>query len=106
MTAKLKSAQEETERILKERAMVSELKHGIMQYYNSKGEWAGTFIMETIDKLLIKGRDAHVRYKYSPIQGNKLSRSDFGYDQRVFGLKKDGDKYKVVSMGKYMSARL
>ncbi|MBV1930789.1 MAG: hypothetical protein KUG71_03650 [Porticoccaceae bacterium] len=105
MTEKLKASQRETERILKERIAVSELKHGIMQYYNKKSQWAKTFVMERIDRLVIKGSDAHVRYRYSPIQGNSQKRSDIGYDERIFKLNKEGGKYKVVSMGGHMSAR-
>lgn len=85
------------------------VKRLVTDYYNTQGEWAGTFTLGSVDRLrLQKINDAkiiaHVRYRYVPVLGNYRGRTDTGYDQRTFQLVNHGNGWQAASMGGYMSA--
>jgi hypothetical protein len=87
----------------------NELEGKIIDFYNTRGEWAGVFRMGQIEKMRIDSESstqavAAVRYHYIPIPGNYKNRTDTGDDQRTFVFRKNGSLWEVVSMGGYMSA--
>ncbi len=87
----------------------NELNNLITQFYNNRGEWAGTFRIRNIERVKLEQHDkyrmiAHVRYFYVPVPGNHKGRTDTGYDQRTFALIMNDHHWEVASMGKYMSA--
>lgn len=80
----------------------------VTEYYNTKSEWAGTFTLVAVQKLLVEELDAdhvnaHVAYKYAAVPGNRAGRRDSGYDQRVFALVRRGDHWVVTGMGAHLS---
>jgi len=82
----------------------------IVEHYNTKSEWAGTFKIGGVIKSRIEetsGNEiiAHVSYRYIPIPNNAQGRVDRGFDQRVFTLIKNGDDYQVLKMGAYKSGK-
>lgn len=88
----------------------SVLESKIIDFYNTRGEWAGVFRLGRIEKMRVVSVSdsmaiASVRYYYIPILGNYKKRTDSGYDQRTFEFRKNGPLWEVVSMGGHMSAR-
>lgn len=82
----------------------------ITDYYNTRGVWAGTFRLDSMERMEIgpsinNTMVVKVRYRYVPIPGNSKGRTDTGYDQRTFTVIFDGKRYSVRSMGDYMSAK-
>ena len=81
----------------------------VVDHYNNKGPWAGTFKIDSVIKFkIIKVSDtesvAHVKYHYVSVPNNPKGRIDSGYDQRVFTISNIGDDVKVTQMGPYKSA--
>jgi tetratricopeptide (TPR) repeat protein len=86
-----------------------QLNSSIINFYKSRGEWAGIFEIDYIEKVRIENispnfKKVHVRYRFKPIPGNRAGRTDTGYDQRVFIVKKIGGSFEVTQMLGHMSA--
>jgi len=82
----------------------------IVDHYNNKGEWAGTFKIDSITKFkIIESSDnqsfVHVKYFYKYVPNNPKGRTDSGFDQRIFTVSTEGDEVKVIKMGAYRSAQ-
>lgn len=82
----------------------------LTEFYNKRGEWAGTFRVDHVEKLRLQNINdvrliAHVRYFYIPVAGNSQGRTDSGFDQRIFVFNKIGSDWQVAEMGGYMSAQ-
>lgn len=82
----------------------------VVDHYNTKGQWAGTFKIESVIKSkIIKVSEtetiAHVKYNYVFVPNNAKGRTDSGFDQRMFTLSTIGDEVIVTKMGPYRSAR-
>ena len=80
----------------------------VTQFYGTRGEWAGVFVMDSIlqlipEKLGDRSYRLKVEYHYTPIPGNRLHRTDTGVDRRVFSMEVFGGNYTITSMGGYMS---
>lgn len=82
----------------------------IVEHYNNKGQWAGTYKIDGIIKSkIIKINEtesvAHVKYLYIPIPNNAKGKTKSGYDQRIFMISNIGGNTKVTKMGTYNSAK-
>ena len=82
----------------------------VVDHYNTKGQWAGTFQIDSVIKFkIIKVSEtesiAHVKYHYVFVPNNAKGRTDSGNDQRYFMLSTNGDKVVVTKMGPFNSAR-
>lgn len=87
----------------------AEAKELVTKYYESRGEWAGTFLIDNIEKIRIETYSpgkifVHVKYHFKAIPGNPKGRTDSGIDQRVFNVEWKGDNYLVTYMKGYNSA--
>jgi len=82
----------------------------IVDYYNNKGQWAGTFKIDSVIKFkIIKISEtesiAHIKYHYVPLPNNTKRKNISGYDQRTFKISNIEDEVKVIKMGPYRSAK-
>ena len=81
----------------------------VVDYYNTKGEWAGTFKIDNIIKFkVLKYNEteavAHVKYHYTPIPNNAKNMIRSGYDKRIFMITDIKGKITVTKMGTHNSA--
>ncbi len=71
-------------------------------FYNTKGEWAGTFTMK-VQAIKEKAEGVcHIKYEYVSVPGKN---QPSGIDMREFKYAKNGCKWNVTSMGPNMSAK-
>ena len=82
----------------------------VVDHYNTKGEWAGTFKVKDVFKFKITKVSetesiAHVKYRYVFVPNNANGRTDSGIDQRMFTLSTIGDEIVVTKMGAFRSAQ-
>ncbi len=102
----LKTARAEAEQRLLEQRRLGALKEQIIDFYNNRSTWHGVFSIERIEAIRLNGLEAHVKYKFVPIQGNSHNRRDIGWDTRVFKLRKTANGFEVVNMGAHQSGSL
>lgn len=86
-----------------------EAKWLVIDFYNNRGEWAGVFKIDSIEKIRIEqfnpGKyNIHAKYNFKAIPGNTRNRTDSGMDQRVFIVEWSGEAYIVTNMKGYNSA--
>ena len=80
----------------------SELGDEAAAFYNTKGEWAGTFTMK-VQAIKQKAEGVcHIKYEYVSVPGKN---QPSGIDMREFKYAKNGCKWNVTSMGPNMSAK-
>ena len=86
--------------------------YGVRDYYNNKGEWAGIFIIDRIEKIRIENKSdseavAHVLYWYKPAPIQKRRDNRTGSDKRTFTLYRSSknSSWEVIKMGGYNSGR-
>jgi hypothetical protein len=87
----------------------NEAKELVKTFYSNRGEWAGVFTIEDIDKIRMEAYHpgqigVHVKYQFKAIPGNPRGRTDSGIDQRIFDVKWNGNTYEVTGMRGYNSA--
>ena len=76
----------------------------VMQYYDERGEFAGTYRMAGIDglRLVLEGEDrysCHVRYRYAAVPRDGRGTAESGKDARIFVLQRNGSGWSVSQMG-------
>lgn len=74
-------------------------------YYNTKGVWAGTYVLKQVDTMLFGQPDGNelltcIAYEYAnPSTPNVTA----GTDRRTFSFQHTGSGWQVIAMGDYMS---
>jgi len=85
------------------------IKEKVKQYYDNKGEWAGAYVISSIEKVILETKSeseiiAHVHYNYEPAPSSV--RSDTGNDKRTFFFQYIGSDWIIIEMGGHMSGSL
>ena len=83
----------------------------VREYYAQRGEWAGVFVIDRIDKMRFEKRSdneiiVHVLYFFKPTMNQIRVDRRTGSDKRTFTFRYNGSDWQVVSMGGFGSGSL
>lgn len=86
---------------------VADIQHKAKQYYDTRGEWAGTFIIQRfLQQRIADNNDtrfvAHIAYEWA----FKRDPSRSGTDERTFTFEWRDDQWQVTAMGENHSGKL